>query len=245
MDVFGDSDSDSGDDDEERPSNCGVLSFHEGTEEAMVLAALSAPAGDVDAILKAIDDFCFRQHWMMHVGPEKSAILRQSLGNCSVACEIGTYCGYSALVLAGQGCRLYSFEVDERHCRIARKVIAHAHLTQRVTIVNADAKGAIDYLKKQGLKLEYLFIDHDERFYLKDLLLFEPLLLPGATVVADNVLFGKHILQDYLTHVRTHYKQTTLYRTALEYSSSSEEDKGGKNNIVLEDGLVVSILFPR
>eukprot|EP00977_Amphora_coffeiformis_P000333 scaffold91_cov173-Amphora_coffeaeformis.AAC.1 len=69
-------------------------------------------------ILGWMDEFCYQRHWMMHVGPEKGALLddflRQSLqrykqetANHSennnnkpfVLLELGTYCGYSALCM--------------------------------------------------------------------------------------------------------------------------------------------------
>jgi hypothetical protein len=49
----------------QRDPNCGILTFHNGTEEAMLRHVEQfAISGDVDSILKAIDDFCFHRHWI-------------------------------------------------------------------------------------------------------------------------------------------------------------------------------------
>jgi len=84
--------------------SCGVLSFHHKTEYSLLmhvknklesLTAVSTVltkqncAGNDDdddnrsaktkAILAEIDEYCETRHWMMHVGPEKGAIVAQSL----------------------------------------------------------------------------------------------------------------------------------------------------------------------
>ena len=70
-------------------------------------------------ILRSIDDYCMHEQWMYHIGREKGEALsrflrsclegqcRKSVGGCGetgvrrfVCVELGTYCGYSALVLA-------------------------------------------------------------------------------------------------------------------------------------------------
>lgn len=58
-----------------RPSSCGVLAFHRGTEQAMLLHVQrslkrqreTSPDSQL-AVLRSIDDFCHRRHWMMHMG---------------------------------------------------------------------------------------------------------------------------------------------------------------------------------
>ena len=75
MDLFG---SDSSDGEEvQRSVSCGVLKFHNGTEDEMLrVVAADAARGDASATLAVIDRFCRSRHWMMHVGDVKGAILR-------------------------------------------------------------------------------------------------------------------------------------------------------------------------
>ena len=76
----------------QRPLNCGVLSFHSGTEEALLLHVqrhLSLPTKEDDKeeeasslggrVLRLIDCFCYSRHWMMHIGDQKGAILSSCL----------------------------------------------------------------------------------------------------------------------------------------------------------------------
>ena len=84
-----------------RSDDCGVLSYHTGTEGSMLahvrnaVADLVLPPSTIDsspsewegseadlasaAVLAAVDEFCQIRHWMMHVGPEKGKIVTQAL----------------------------------------------------------------------------------------------------------------------------------------------------------------------
>ena len=97
-----------------RPDENGVLAFHTGVEEQMLLHVARSPGtkGDAAATLRAVDAFCYARHWMMHVGDIKGAVLRGALAaaaaaaaalgdGCPVrAVELGAYCGYSGVLLA-------------------------------------------------------------------------------------------------------------------------------------------------
>lgn len=113
MDLFG-ADSDSEDDaghpplPTSRPKENGVMAFHAGTEQALLVYLRSlapAPASPAE-VLSEIDTFCIERHWMMHVGSEKAGILRAALAKALpgpnpgfALLELGTYCGYSSVLL--------------------------------------------------------------------------------------------------------------------------------------------------
>ena len=106
MDLFGSDDSD-GENGEEMPRSaaCGVLQFHNGTEDEMLrVVAADAARGDASDTLAVIDRFCRSRHWMMHVGDVKGAILRAAAARAAPGLwvELGAYCGYSAVLLASQ-----------------------------------------------------------------------------------------------------------------------------------------------
>ena len=110
----------------QRPRTCGVMAFHNGTEEALYLFVQRyAQRGNAASILKAIDVFCYSRHWMMHCGDQKVQYLEKALslgkdqtsyssiksddelaesrGKSShglICLEIGSYCGYSAVKIA-------------------------------------------------------------------------------------------------------------------------------------------------
>jgi len=92
---------DSSDDDEhyaERDPENGVLSFHSGTEVALlhhVKTKLVQTVSDNDCgdgvmrtikmaekLLRIIDSYCLHRHWMMIIGPEKSNLLRTFIVDC-------------------------------------------------------------------------------------------------------------------------------------------------------------------
>lgn len=104
-----------------RPAACGVMAFHNGTEEALLLyVERYAQRGTPASVLDAIDSFCYGRHWMMHCGDKKVKYLEKALqlgrekattNTCSesgcpvassqlVCLEIGSYCGYSAVKIA-------------------------------------------------------------------------------------------------------------------------------------------------
>ena len=74
--LFGDVDEDEDDCNNTRPKECGVLSFHTGTEEALFVFVDShveeseseSEEERCGRLLGCIDEFCYSRHWMMHIG---------------------------------------------------------------------------------------------------------------------------------------------------------------------------------
>ena len=79
---------------EVRGSNNGVLSFHNGTEEAMFIyinrrlqTIHEDCRKDVSKILAFCDEFCMKRHWMMHIGPSKATILKDAFNLLPLICS--------------------------------------------------------------------------------------------------------------------------------------------------------------
>lgn len=110
-----------------RPKSCGVMAFHNGTEESLFLSVQrEAKQGNPSSVLRAIDKYCYGRHWMMHCGDRKVKYLEKALefgrgemryphdvsveqnkdmelrsSEVHLIClEIGSYCGYSAVKIA-------------------------------------------------------------------------------------------------------------------------------------------------
>jgi len=108
-----------------RDKTCGVLCFHRDTERSLLTHIHNncESSSTIPKILSVIDNFCLQRHWMMHVGPNKGRILTEILKeeietflngrkfadkspteddknmvefNCL---EIGSYCGYSSILI--------------------------------------------------------------------------------------------------------------------------------------------------
>ena len=182
----------------------------------------SVPQGDPDALLAAMDRFAREDCFLMNVGDEKGAILDRAVVDSKAgrALELGAFCGYSAVrmarLLTAPGSRLTSVELSDARIEVARAMVAHAGLAERVRFVQGATQEMIPTLEGP---FNLVFIDHDKNRYLDDLLLIEQhaLLAPGAIVVADNV--GMFVgMEAYLGHVRGSGLYASVHHTAtLEY----------------------------
>ena len=161
----------------------------------------NARAGDLDDVIATIDRFAYTKSFLINVGDEKGAILDAAIARAKpkLLLELGTYCGYSALRTvraANPDAHLVSIEFNPDNAEIARSLLAHAGVADRVTIVvgtlGDGGKTAATLREKHGFvdgALDFAFLDHAKEAYLPDLelVLRERWLRPGAIVVADNV----------------------------------------------------------
>ena len=72
----------------------------DGREQALAdYVVAHARPGDLDDAIRAVDEFCYGQSFMINVGDEKGAILDAAIRRAAPQklLELGTYCGYSAL----------------------------------------------------------------------------------------------------------------------------------------------------
>lgn len=207
----------------------------DGREEALAAYVVShAQRGDIDDVIRVIDDFGYRHSILMNVGDEKGEILDRALRRVQPRriLELGAYCGYSALRMARimpSNARLYSIEFNPVNARIARQIWDHAGIGDRVTVI-------VGYLSDDGLTLrrlrtehgftdgglDFVFVDHDKTAYLPDLhlILSENWLHPGSVVVADNVKFpGAPKYQEYMRQHEGKSWRTTEHQTHVEYQS--------------------------
>lgn len=174
----------------------------DGREERVAQKVLNnARRGDADDVIRVIDDFGYQDSFLINVGDRKGAILDEALKRVQprTILELGTYVGYSAIRIARklqeEGC-LYSVEFSEANAEIARKIINHAGLSDRVQVVVGtlgDGGRTLSYLETVcGLSagtLDFVFIDHAKEAYLSDLqlILERGWLHRGSIVVADNI----------------------------------------------------------
>ena len=244
-----------------RPESSGVLKFHNGTEEAMYrFVVRKAIQGNSASVLKAIDEFCYTQHWMMHIGDHKLPFLLEGIslaesnrkhrsGGTSpfVVVELGSYCGYSAVYIASQlsaenGDLLYCIEGDAECVKWTKRMVEFACLDTVVQVVHSSAADINTWKVALGPKhIDLLFIDHDKARYLADLLLIEEagLFRSASVVVADNVLSFGVPLTDYLNHVRDPngpFQISVMHEGLVEYVSDADRNNCDK----YKDGVEIS-----
>jgi catechol O-methyltransferase len=173
----------------------------DGREAAAVDYVLAkACKGDVTDVLDAIDRFAYEKSFLINVGDEKGKLLDAAVRRAcpTLALELGTYCGYGALRIAAAApnAKVYSVELAEANADNARRIWAHAGVTDRVTCVVGtigDGGRTLDALTTEhGFTtgaLDFVFLDHDKNAYLADLqsILDRGWLHQGTIVVADNV----------------------------------------------------------
>jgi catechol O-methyltransferase len=207
----------------------------DGREEALAKhVTASAAQGNLDEAIRAIDEFCYRQSFMINVGDEKGELLDAAVRRAAPRrlLELGTYCGYSALRtvrVMPDDAHLYSIEFNPDNADIAGRIFDHAGVGDRVTVVVGtlgDGGRTISALESEhGFdegSLDFVFLDHDKDAYLPDLerILERRWLHPGARVVADNVKFpGVPAYRDYMREREGRDWRTTEHETHVEYQT--------------------------
>jgi catechol O-methyltransferase len=207
----------------------------DGREKALGEHVTShAAPGDLDDAIRAIDEFCYDQSFMMNVGDEKGALLDAAIRRARPRrlLELGTYCGYSALRcvrVMPDDAHLYSIEFVPDNAAIARRIIDHAGVGDRVTVVVGtlgDGGQTISALETEhGFgegRTDFAFLDHDKEAYVSDLerMLERAWLRQGAIVVADNVKFpGVPGYREYMREHEGRDWRTTEHETHVEYQT--------------------------
>jgi catechol O-methyltransferase len=206
----------------------------DGREQALAeYVAAHAHKGDVDDVIRVIDEFCYRRSFMINVGDEKGEILDAAVRRATPlqTLELGTYCGYSGLRIARampEDGRLVSVEFNAANAKIARRIWEHAGVGDRVTaLVGTLRDGATierlesDHGFSRG-SADFVFIDHAKDVYLADLkrIVRRGWLHQGSIVVADNVKLPG--APDYRAHMRAQEGKTwrsTEHHTHAEYQT--------------------------
>jgi catechol O-methyltransferase len=169
----------------------------------------------------------------MNVGDEKGVILDQALANAKPEriLELGTYCGYSALrmAIAAPAAHIFSIEFSPANAAVARRILNHAGVGERVTIVVGtlgDGGKTIDSLGRMhgftARSVDLAFIDHDKKAYLADLqrILANHWLRKNAVVIADNVLTpGAPDYRAYMASNEGKLWRTVEHKAHVEYQS--------------------------
>jgi catechol O-methyltransferase len=212
-----------------------VWQVGDGREERLASYVIQhAREGDLDDAIRTIDEYCYERSYMINVGDEKGAILDAAVRRArpSQLLELGTYCGYSALRTCHampDDARLVSIEFNAANAIIARRILEHAGVIDRVTVLVGtlgDGGRTIATLEADhGFavgSLDFVFIDHDKSVYVSDLelILGRGWLRPGSVVLADNVKFpGAPEYRAYLQERQDQSWQTVEHEVHLEYQS--------------------------
>ena len=206
----------------------------DGREEKLVKHVLNTtPKGDACRVLQAIDNFAWTQSYLINIGDEKGKILDDALKTKKPrnVLELGAYCGYSALRMAivEPDAQITSIEISDANAKIARSIHEHAGVSGRVKVlvgaIGDDGQTISTLQSKYVIErgpFDFMFIDHDKKYYLSDLqaLLNNNLLDESVVVVADNIKFPG--APDYLAYMdKSEGKMwcTEKHETYVEYQN--------------------------
>lgn len=105
--------------------------------------------------------------------------------------EIGALGGYSGICLTRglqNGGSLLSLELLQPYADVAKRHMTDAGLGERVDYRVGDAKESLSALVREGREFDFFFIDADKEGYPAYLDYALQLAVPGAVIVADNIL---------------------------------------------------------
>ena len=133
----------------------------------------------------------------MQIAPEQGqfmALLAELIGARRVL-EIGTYTGYSTLVVGlalPEGGRIVTCDLSDEYTRVARRYWAEAGIARRVDLRIAPAIQTLDGLIAEGSResFDFAFIDADKENYEGYFERCLALVRPGGLIAADNVLWN-------------------------------------------------------
>lgn len=207
----------------------------DGREQALLEYVLEhARPGDPDDAVRVIDEFCYHRSIMINVGDEKGEFLDAAVRRSAprLVLELGTYCGYSALRMSRllpAGGRVVSVEFSAANAAIARRILDHAGVADRVTVVvghlgdGGTTAAALEAGHGVGPdSVDLVFLDHAKEAYLPDLrlMLERGWLHSGSVVVADNVKFpGAPEYREFMRQNQGGSWHTTEHQTHAEYQT--------------------------
>ncbi|MBX5491557.1 MAG: class I SAM-dependent methyltransferase [Chloroflexi bacterium] len=129
-------------------------------------------------------------------GPIEGTLLQTlvAVGGARRVLEIGTFTGFSALMMAAalpDDGELITCDVNPRHLAVARAFFARSPHGHKITVREGPA---LDTLRTLAGPFDLVFIDADKEAYPAYYEAVLPLLAPRGVIVVDNVLRGGRVL---------------------------------------------------
>ena len=163
------------------------------------------------ALLKALrEETAKLPQSLMQISPEQGqfmALLVQLIG-ARRTIEVGTFTGYSSLVVAlalpSDG-HLVACDVSEEFTAVARRYWAKAGVAGKIELRLAPALETLDRLLADGEagQFDFAFIDADKPNYLGYYERCLKLLRPGGLMAIDNVLWSGEVADTSVTDANT------------------------------------------
>lgn len=133
--------------------------------------------------------------------PEESQFISLliKLINAKRIIEIGTFTGYTTLLMANQlpeNGRIIACDIDEKWVNIGKKYWEAAGVANKIDVSIGPAIDTMNQLIKDGFmnSFDFIFIDADKENYLNYYTLARKLIKIGGTIGVDNVLWNGAVL---------------------------------------------------
>ncbi|MEA4988549.1 MAG: O-methyltransferase [Anaerovorax sp.] len=161
--------------------------------------------------------------------------------------EIGTAIGYSSICFATicSEAMITTLELSEDSTDIARKNIESAGFSDRIQVIQGDAKESLTFLEEQLNQgqiepYDFIFIDAAKAQYQAFWDACEPLWSKDALIVSDNVLFkGMTASDDFVLDRRN----KTIIRRMREYLNNiTNLQKVDTCVLAVGDGVAISLI---
>lgn len=154
--------------------------------------------------------------------------------------EIGCAIGYSAIVMSeglADGGKITTIEYNGDMVKIARENIEKAGLSEKISVVEADAKDYLSYIDDEEV-FDIIFLDGPKAHYIYMLDECVRLLKKGGLLISDNVLYKGMIADD--NHVVR--RKITIVKRLRKYIDALMMHPELKTMLLpLGDGVTVSV----
>ena len=146
----------------------------------------------------------------MQISPEQGQFmaLLVTLLNAKKTIDIGTFTGYSALVVAlalPVDGKVIACDMNDDTTDIAKRFWQQAGVENKINLYLAPARDTLQALLDQGEAgtFDFVFIDADKENYVNYYELSLQLLRTGGLIAVDNVLWGGSVVDEQITDAST------------------------------------------
>jgi caffeoyl-CoA O-methyltransferase len=172
-----------------------------GLDEKLYAYLLDVSLREPDVLRRLRAETAERENAEMQIAPEQGqfmALLVELIG-AERTLEIGTFTGYSALVVARalppHG-RVIACEISEEYAAIARRWWAEGGVSDKIELRVGPAIETLDRMLEDGLagRFDFAFIDADKQGYIDYWDRCVRLVRRGGLIAVDNVLWDGKVV---------------------------------------------------
>jgi predicted O-methyltransferase YrrM len=172
------------------------IGLDDATHDYLVEMSLREP----DVLRRLREETALRENADMQIAPEQGQFmaLLVRLIDAERTLEVGTFTGYSALVLAfalpSHG-RVTACEISEEYAAIARRWWEEAGVAEKIELRVGPAAESLDRMLEEGLagRFDFAFIDADKAGYVEYWERCLRLVRQGGLIAVDNVLWDGRV----------------------------------------------------